>query len=298
PKIGLIKFCISPPKTDMDSSVIVGDSAALDRVLRQERQYILNMCKTVRKTGCNVLLVQESTLRDAVSDLALHFFAKMKIMVIKNVARDQVDFISAATGAVPVATLDHFTADKLGSAKVAKIEENIARILECNPREGARKTCSVLVRGSNKLVLDEADRSLHDAMCVIRALVKKPHLVPGGAAVETELSRRLATYARTLEGMEQFCVKAYAEAFEVIPVTLAENAGLNPVVTMTNLRAQHATGGDEGVFMGINIKKGSIVNMLELDVMQPLLVSSSAIALATETVRMILKIDSVIMARY
>jgi len=150
------------------------------------------------------------------------------------------------------------------------------------------------VRGSNKLVLDEAERSIHDALCVIRSLVKERHLIVGGGAPEIEIALALQSYSKTLQGMDPFIFRAYAEAFEVIPFTLAENAGLNPIAIVTDLRNKHATGQRTA---GINVKKGIISDMIKENVVQPLLVTTSAVKLATETVAMILKIDDVILCR-
>merc|ERR1711963_208130 len=119
-KIGLIQFRVSPPKTDMDNQVIVSDYAAMDRVLREERAYILNIVKQIKKAGCNVLLVQKSILRDALSDLAIHFFDKMKIMVVKDVEREDIEHVCKSLGCAPIASLDHFTADKLADAQLVE----------------------------------------------------------------------------------------------------------------------------------------------------------------------------------
>merc|ERR1712070_928495 len=119
-KIGLIQFCISPPKTDMENSVVVSDYSAMDRILREEKQYILKICKTIQKTGCNVLLIQKSILRDAVNDLALHFLSKKNIMVIKDIEREDVPFICKTINAIPVPHVDQFTAEKLGTAGVVE----------------------------------------------------------------------------------------------------------------------------------------------------------------------------------
>jgi len=156
------------------------------------------------------------------------------------------------------------------------------------------RTTTVLVRGSNQLVLDEAERSLHDALCVVRCLVNKKFLIAGGGAPEIELSRQLGAWAKVLQGMESYCVRSFAEALEVIPYTLAENAGLNPIAIVTELRNRHAQG---EINAGINVRKGQITNILEENVVQPLLVSTSAITLATECVRMILKIDDIVTVR-
>jgi T-complex protein 1 subunit delta len=295
-KIGLVQFPLSAPKTDLESNVVVHDYTAMDRLLKEEKRYILDMVKKIIASGANVLLLQKSVLREAVSDLALHFLAKKKIMVIKDIDRDQVDFISRTINATPVAHIDQFTKEKLGTAGLV-VEEGsggsnkIVKVLEC-PNQG--QTVSILLRGSNGLVLEEADRSLHDALCVVRALVKKRSLVPGGACVEMEVAHQLQKYSREIFGSDSYVCRAYGEALELIPYTLSENAGLNPILFVTELRNAHTDG---KTYAGLNIKKGIIEDMLATDVVQPSLVSQSAITLATECVRMILKIDDIVMSR-
>ena len=260
-KIGLIQFSMSAPKTDMENNVVVHDYAAMDRILKEERKHIIGLVKKVAATGCNVLLIQKSILREAVNDLSLHFLSKKNIMVIKDIERDQIDFISKTTGCTPVAHIDHFTADKLGSAglvsEVSASEKKIVKITGC-PNQG--KTVSILVRGSNQLVIDEAERSLHDALCVVRALVKKRSMVPGGACVEMEVATKLMEYSRQIFGSNSYVVRQYAEAMEIIPYTLAENAGMDPIMFVTELRNQHLKG---ETLVGLNIKGNSIKNMIE-----------------------------------
>mgnify|MGYP000939457318 CR=1 FL=1 len=190
-KIGVIQFCLSAPKTDLENNVVVNDYTAMDRILKEERKYIVSLVKKIVATGCNVLMIQKSILRDAVNELALHFLAKKNIMVIKDVERDDIDFICKTVQATPVPHIDQFTKEKLGDAGLVEEtsggsgSKKIIKVTEC-PKQ--KKTVSILVRGSNQLVLEEAERSLHDALCVVRALVKKRSLVPGGAAVEMEVS--------------------------------------------------------------------------------------------------------------
>jgi len=243
-----------------------------------------------------VLLIQKSILREAVSDLALHFLAKMKILVVKDIEREDVDFLCRSLGCKPIANVESFTAEKLGLAD--NVEEISLGSGRCVKVTGAKvedsKTVTILVRGSNKLILEEADRSIHDALCVVRCLVKKRALIAGGGAPETEIALSLMEHANTLVGPEAYCFKAFAEAFEVIPFTLAENAGLNPIETVTKLRARHKAGEKTA---GINVRKGTITDILEENVLQPLLVSTSSVTLATETVRSILKIDDIVNTR-
>eukprot|EP00924_Labyrinthula_sp_SR-Ha-C_P008976 maker-scaffold_2-snap-gene-8.34-mRNA-1 protein AED:0.02 eAED:0.02 QI:433/1/1/1/0.25/0.2/5/125/535 len=292
-KVGLIQFCISAPKTDVENNVVISEYAQMDRLLREERKYLLKICKKIKDTGCNVLLIQKSILRDATSDLSLHFLNKMKILVVQDVERSDIEFISKTVGCQPVAHLDAFTKDKLGEVDlVEQVNLGAESVIKITGTKTKSKTVSVLVRGSNRQVLEEADRSLHDAFCVVRCLVKKKFLIVGGGAPETHLSVELAKYADSIAGEEQFCIKAFAEALEVVPFTLAENAGLNAVKMVGQLRKKHREGKHHS---GLNVRLGEIVEDLSKEkVLQPLLVTWSAISLASETVRMILKIDDMV----
>ena len=294
-KIALIQFQISPPKADLESNVVVGDNAALDRIMKEERNHILRMVKKIRASGTNVLLIQKSILRDAVTDLSLHYLAKAKIMVVQNVEREDVEFISKTLGCLPIANIDHMRPEKLGHAGlVEEVKIGNSKIVKVTGIERKGKTSTVVLRGSNKMVLEEAQRSLHDALCVVRCLMQKRALLAGGGAPEIELSFKLSQWARTLTGMEQICVRTFADALEVIPYTLAENAGLDPIAYVTELRNLHAHGNSS---CGINVRKGCVSDMLKENVVQPLLVSTSALSLATECVMMILKIDDIVPTR-
>lgn len=294
-KIGLIQFCLSAPKTNIENSVVVSHYAQMDRVLKEERNYILDLCKRIAKTGCNVLLIQKSILRDAVNDLSLHFLAKLKILVVRDIERDEIEFISKTLGCQPAASIEGFTAEKLGSAKlVEEISTNDGKVVKVTGVANPGKTVTILCRGSNKLMLDECERSVHDALCVLRSLVKQKFLIVGGGAPEIEVSLQLGALSKTLSGQESYCMRAYSEALEIIPYTLAENAGLNPIQIVTELRNKHAQGEKTA---GINVRKGIISDMLKGNVIQPLLVSTSALTLATETVSMLLKIDDIRLTR-
>jgi len=295
PRIALVQFQISPPKTDMENQLVVGNQEEIDRIARDEKKYILGIIKKILKCGANVLLIQKSILRDAVNILASHYLAKKKILVIKDIERDEMQFIAKSLGCKPVASPDMLTADKLGTAELAEeVYTPGGRIVKITGVANPGATVSVLIRGSNNLVLEEADRSLHDALCVVRALVKERRLIPGGGAAETQMAVQLSKYAETLGGTQSFCIRKFAEALEVIPYTLAENAGLNPIKIVTKLRKAHALGQTD---MGINIKKGDVADMRKAGVIQPLLVNISAINLAVEFVRMILKVDDIIQTR-
>lgn len=296
-KIALIQFCLSAPKTDMENNVVVSDYAAMDRILREERKYLLNMCKKIKKSGCNVLLIQKSILRDAYNDLSLHFLAKLDIMVVTDIERTEVEFISRTLNLQPVAHVDSLTTDKLGKATDVNeitIAGSTSRVVKFTGIENMGLTTTILMRGSNKMVLDEADRSVHDALCVVRSLVKKRFMITGGGAPEAECSLQLSKWAKTLTGVGSYCIRSFAEALEIIPYTLAENAGMNPIRIVTELRNRHAKGEK---YAGINVKAGEISDMWSLKIIQPLLVNTSEVALSTECVGMILKIDDLVAIR-
>ncbi|KAK4560810.1 T-complex protein 1 subunit delta [Recurvomyces mirabilis] len=307
-KIGLIQFQLSPPKPDMENQIVVNDYRQMDKILKEERTYLLNMAKKIKKAKCNVLLIQKSILRDAVNDLSLHFLYKLGILVVKDVERDEVEFICKSTGCKPIADIDSFTEDKLGSAdlveEVSSLGARFTKITGVkHAKENAPRTVSIVARGANSLILDEAERSLHDAMCVIRCLVKKRALLPGGGAPEMAVSTALSQAATTAQYPDSICWKAFADALEIVPVTLAENAGLNSIKVVTELRARHAKGERN---VGVSIKRGGVGVMGGEEksasgsgegVMQPLLVSTSAIELASETVKMILRIDDIALSR-
>ena len=280
----------------MENTVTVNDYRQMDKIVKEERIYLLNIVKKIKKAKCNVLLIQKSILRDAVNDLSLHFLAKTGIMAIKDIERDEVEFICKSTGCKPIADIDSFTEDKLGSADL--IEETSsagARMVKVLGTKSAGKTVSVVVRGANSLILDEAERSIHDALCVIRCLVKKKAQIAGGGAPEIEVAAQLAKKARELTGTEAICWKAFADALEVIPTTLAENAGLNSIKVVTELRHRHEKGERNA---GVSIKSGGVnPDISRENVLQPLLVSTSAIELAAETVKMILRIDDIALTR-
>lgn len=296
-KIGLIQFQLSPPKPDMENNVIVNDYRQMDKILKEERAYLLNICKKIKKSKCNVLLIQKSILRDAVNDLALHFLAKLNIMVIKDIERDEVEFLSKALGCKPVADIDNFTEDRLSSVDlIEEIESSGSKIVKITgiQSKNVKPTVSVIIRGTNDLVLDEAERSIHDALCVVRCLVKEKALIAGGGAPEIEISRVLMKESNKLSGVEQFVYQEFAQALEVIPTTLAENAGLNSINVVTELRNRHEKGEK---YAGVSVRRSGASNTYDEHVLQPVLVSTSAITLAAECVKSILRIDDIAFSR-
>ncbi|KAK5071052.1 T-complex protein 1 subunit delta [Lithohypha guttulata] len=302
-RIAIIQFQLSPPKPDMENQIVVNDYRQMDKILKEERQYLLNMVQKIKKAKCNVLLIQKSILRDAVNEMSLNFLQRLKILAIKDIEREEVEFLCKSTGCKPIANIDSFTEDKLGSADlVEEVSNSGARWVKITginlpkPTAGSpvNNTVSIVARGANTLVLDEAERSLHDALCVIRCLVKKRALIVGGGAPEIEVANHLSKLSRSLSGTESICYKAFADAMEVIPTTLAENAGLNAIKVVTELRSRHEKG-EKGAF--VSIRGGGVAGDGSERVLQPLLVCTSAIELASETVKMILRIDDIALSR-
>ena len=158
----------------MDNTVVINDYRQMDKVIKEGRQYLLNMCKKIKKANCNVLLIQKSILRDAVDDISLTFLKRLNILVVKDVERDEIEFLSKSLGCKPIADIEAFTEDKLGYADL--VEETThagAKVVRVTGVKNRGRTVSVLAMGSNSLVLEECERSLHDALCVVRCLVKK-----------------------------------------------------------------------------------------------------------------------------
>ena len=294
-KIAMIQFQLSPPKTDMDAQVILTDYDQMDRVQREQRKYILHLVQAISKTGANVVLLQKSILRDAISDLALTFLQKKGILVVKDIERTDVDFVCRTLGCKPIASVEGLAADKLGFAGCVEEKQTPGgAIVKITGLKTHSKTISVLLRGSNELIIGEAERSLHDALCVIRSLVYERALLPGGGAAEVELAVKLAQVADKMGGELGHCVRVFADSLDIVPYTLAENAGLHPLEVVTALRDAHAKGEKN---FGVSVVAAGPADMVKEDVLQPFLVTKSAVSFAVETVRMIMKVDDILATR-
>lgn len=158
----------------MDNTVVINDYRQMDKVIKEGRQYILNLCKRIKKANCNVLLIQKSILRDAVDDVSLNFLKRLNILVVKDVERDEIQFLSRSFGCKPISDIDAFTEDKLGYADlVDEVSDAGVKVVKITGIKNMGRTVSVLAMGANQLIVEECERSLHDALCVVRCLVKK-----------------------------------------------------------------------------------------------------------------------------
>jgi thermosome len=286
-KIALLNEKLEIEKTEFDAKINIESPDQMQLFLDEEERMLKEMVNAVAKAGANVVFCEKG-----IDDIALHFLAKGSILAVKSVSSSDMEKLARATGGKMLASVKDLTAATLGKAK--KVEEvkigddKLIYVRECkNP-----KAVTMVIRGASSHVIDEAERSLHDGLCVVRNAVEDAKIVAGGGAPEAEVAKNLRNYAVKVGGREQLAVEAYAEAVETIPLTLAENAGLDPIDIMVALRAEHEKAGNKN--FGIEVTTGKIKNMLDLQVLEPLRVKQQVIKSATEAANMILKIDDLI----
>jgi len=294
-KVAMVQFQLSQVKTDMESHIVLSTPGQMAQAEKQRRLYVLRLVKALQAIKPDVILLQKSVLRDALSDVAIKALKSAKIMVVKDIERTDVDFVCRTLGCRPIASVEGISADKLGFAGcVEEVHTPGGPIVKFTGLRSAARTVSVLIRGSNELMIGEAERSLHDAFCVIRSLIYERFLLPGGGAPEVELAVRLSEKADEIGGEIGHCMRCFADSLDIVPYTLAENAGLNPLDVITKLRALHKEGKSGH---GVSIVANGPADMVAENVLQPFLVSKSALAFATETVRMIMKVDDILATR-
>jgi len=286
-KIALLNEKLEIEKTEFDAKINIESPDQMQLFLDEEERMLKEMVNAIVKAGANVVFCEKG-----IDDVALHFLAKGGILAVKSVSSSDMEKLARATGGKILASVKDLTAAALGKAKkveAVKIgDDKLIYVRECkNP-----KAVAIVIRGASSHVIDEAERSLHDGLCVVRNAVEDAKIVAGGGAPEAELAKNLRNYAVKVGGREQLAVEAYAEAVETIPLTLAENAGLDPIDIMVALRAEHEKAGNKD--FGIEVTTGKIKNMFDLKVLEPLRVKQQVIKSATEAANMILKIDDLI----
>jgi thermosome len=287
-KIALLDCPLEIEKPEFDAKINIESPEQMEGFLKQEEDMLRDMVDKIVKAGANVVLCEKG-----VDDMAQHFLARKGIMAVRRNKKSDMEKLAKATGAKIVTNLDALAADDLGYA--ALVEERKIGDDKMTFIEGCKhpKAVTILIRGGTQRIVDEAERSVHDALCVVRDVVEEPKLVAGGGAPELEVSRALRKYADTLPGREQLAVRAFAEAVEAIPVILTENAGLDPIDTLSDLRSRHEKG---EMWAGIEVIAGKVQDMFKAGVIEPLAVKKQIIKSATEASTMILKIDDVIAA--
>jgi thermosome len=287
-KIALLDTALEIEKTEFDAKVNIESPEQMEAFLKQEENMLKGMVDKIVKTGANVVVCQKG-----IDDLAQHFMARRDVLAVRRVKKSDMEGLTKATGGKIVSNLDGMTKKDLGYAAV--VEERKIGDDKMTFIEGCKHPHSVtiLIRGGTERIVDEAERSIHDALCVIRDVVQEPKVVAGGGAPELEIGRILKNYAETLPGREQLAVMSFAEALESVPSTLAENAGLDPIDIISELRARHEDG---QTWAGVDVFNGKVADMNKEDVFEPLVVKKQIIKSGTEAATMILKIDDVIAA--
>jgi len=285
-RIALVNAALEVEKTEMSAEIRISDPTQMQQFLEEENKMLKSMVDKVHSIGANVLICQKG-----IDDIAQHYLSKHGILSVRRVKESDMTKLAKATSGRISTNLDDISANDLGSAEIVqqkKVESDKWVFIEgCkNPR-----SVTVLIRGGSQRVVDEVDRSIHDALMVVKDVVEKPSIVAGGGSPEAYLATELNEWAGSYDGREQLAMKQYAEAFETIPLTIAENAGMDPIDTIIALRANQSSGKQT---MGINAKEGKIGNMFSLDIVEPLAVKEQIIKSATEAACMILRIDDVI----
>ena len=288
-KIALLDCALEIQKTEMDAEIRIKNPLQMKAFLDEESDMLKEMVDRIVKTKTNVVLCQRG-----IDDTAQHFLAKAGVMAVRRIKASDMEKLAKATGGRVVSNLDDLAANDLGTTKLVeerKIGEDKMVFIEgCkNP-----KAVSILIRAGLERLVDEAERALNDALCVVADTVRENKIVAGGGAIEQELSKRLHLYAATIGGREQLAVERFADSFEVIPATLAENAGLDPIDVLVAMRSAHEKA--KSMWMGLDVLTGEPVDMMKKGVIEPLNVKVQAIKSAVEAASMILRIDDVIAA--
>jgi thermosome len=287
-KIALVNMPLEIKKTEFDARINIASPDQLKMFIDEEHRLLKEMVDKIVSTGANAVICQKG-----IDDIAQHYLAKAGILAVRRVKQSDMEKISKATGARVVNSLEELSPDDLGSSKVVeerKIEDDKFVFIEgCTHA----KSVTILVRGGNERVVDEVERSLRDALSVVRDTFIKPAIVAGGGAPEAEIAKEIRKWAAKLSGREQLAAMAFADALESIPLTLAENAGLDTIDIDVQLKAAHNSGQK---WAGIDVFKGGVSDMMESNVVEPLVVKEQLVKAATEVASMILRIDDVIAA--
>ncbi len=286
-KILLLQSAIEIEKTEFDAKLQITSPDQIQQFLDEEERMLRSMVDKIVNSGANVIVCQKG-----IDDMAQHFLTKAGIMAIRRVKKSDIEKLSKATGGMIYTNLDDITTEKLGFAGLVEerkiMNDSWIFVEECKDP----KSVVILIRGGTELIIDEVDRAIHDALCVTRNVVEDQKIVGGGGAPEIETAIQLRKYAQTLGGREQLAVEVFADSLDIIPKTLAENAGLDQIDVLMKLRAAHQAGNK---FAGHDLETGDVINdMAAVGVVEPTIVKIQAIKSSTEAASMILRIDDVI----
>jgi thermosome len=285
-KIALINSALEIEKTEFDAKININSPDQMKMFLEEENKMLKTMVDRIISSGANVAICQKG-----IDDVAQHYLAKSNILAVRRVKESDMTKLSRATGARTVNNLEDLSSKDLGLADL--VEERKVETDKWVFIEGCKhpKAVTILIRGGSQRVVDEAERSIHDALMVTKDVMEKPLIVAGGGSPESFVAGKLREWSSTLSGREQLAADKFAESLEVIPLALAENAGMDPIDTLTELRSKQAKGSK---WSGIDARSAKIVDMSKLDIVEPLSVKEQIIKSATEVASMILRIDDVI----
>ncbi len=286
-KILLIQSAIEIEKTEFDTKLQITSPEQIQQFLDEEERMLRSMVDKVKNSGASVVICQKG-----IDDMAQHFLSKAGIMAVRRVKKSDLEKLSKATGGMIFTSFDDITEDKLGWAGLVEerkiMNDSWIFIEKCKEP----KSVVILIRGGTELIVDEANRASHDALCVVRDVIEDKKIVGGGGAPELEAAIQLREYASTLGGREQLAVEVFADSLDIVPKTLAENAGLDQIDVLMKLRAAHQQGKK---FAALNLDTGDLIdNMMDIGVVEPTVVKAQAIKSAVEAASMILRIDDVI----
>ncbi|HVC26737.1 MAG TPA: thermosome subunit beta [Nitrososphaerales archaeon] len=287
-KIALVNAAFEIEKTEFDAKLNISDPSMMKKFLDEETRMLKEMSDKVVAIGANVLVCQKG-----MDDIAQHYLAKAGVLAVRRAKESDLTKLAKATGARIANNFDDLSSKDLGYADLVeerKVEQDKWVFVEgCkNP-----KAVTILIRGGTQRIVDEAERSMHDALMVSKDVVEKPAIVAGGGAPEAEVAAQVMKWTEKLNGREQLAAQKFADALETIPICLATNAGLDPIDTMTELRSKHAEGGK---WFGVEAKQGKVKDMYKENVLEPVSVKEQIVKSATEAACMILRIDDVIAA--
>jgi thermosome len=288
-KIALLNVALEIKKPEIDTSIRIEDPESIMKFKKQEESILKNMVEKVKSTGANVILTQKG-----IDDLAMAYLAKDGIYAARRVKKSDIEKLAKAIGGEIITNMDDLTEKDLGKAeKVEEVkigEDHLTFVTGCqNP-----KAVSILVRGGTEHVVDEIERSLVDSLHVVASALQDGKIIPGGGAAAIEIAMKLREYSASVGGREQLAIEKFAEAIEIIPRTLSENAGLDSIGILISLKQEHTNGRKN---MGVDVVKGKPIDMIELGVIEPIRVGKQAIDSATDAAVMILRIDDVIATR-
>jgi thermosome len=285
-KIALISDALEIKKTEFEAKLNISSPNQIKSFMEEESHILKDMVNKIKSTGTNVVLCQKG-----IDDIIQHYLSKEEMLAVRRIKESDMTKLAKATGGRIVGRVDDLNDAELGLAENVEErrveEDNWVFIEGCkNP-----KAISILLRGGTQRVIDEADRSMHDALMVVKDVIEKPKIVYGGGAPESFIALRLREWSKTLSGREQLAVEKFADALESIPLALARNAGMNPIDTITQLRSKQSAGER---FTGVDVINGTIADFEKLRIMEPVKVKEQIIMSATETANMILRIDNVV----